>query len=131
MIKYENDCVGCERCYNCGAKETPHYYCDECGEECDYDEMIEAGEKHYHEDCWYDKLGYKETLTLENAEKYGNINTVTVEINGFYAPYFTEEQINELVKREYLAATSEADIKANVEEMAEWDKQAWMHAVND
>lgn len=33
MTKYENDCVGCERCGFCGAKETPHHYCDRCDEE--------------------------------------------------------------------------------------------------
>lgn len=30
MIKYENDCVGCEICTHCGRKKTPHYYCDQC-----------------------------------------------------------------------------------------------------
>ena len=33
MTVYENDCVGCEVCYRCGAKKTPHIICDECNEE--------------------------------------------------------------------------------------------------
>lgn len=41
MIRIENDCVGCDLpCVDCGLKRTPHYYCDECGEEgtlYDYD----------------------------------------------------------------------------------------------
>lgn len=34
MVRYENDCVGCDiPCINCGLKRNPHYYCDKCGEE--------------------------------------------------------------------------------------------------
>ena len=35
MIRIENDCVSCPtHCVNCGAKHTPHFYCDYCGNEC-------------------------------------------------------------------------------------------------
>lgn len=43
MIKYENDCVGCDLpCLgsSCPNRNVPHYYCDECGDETtlyDYD----------------------------------------------------------------------------------------------
>jgi DNA-directed RNA polymerase subunit RPC12/RpoP len=41
--RYENDCVGCDTyCINCGRKETPHWYCDECGEEFELDELYET-----------------------------------------------------------------------------------------
>lgn len=34
MVRIENDCVGCDLpCIDCGRKRTPHYYCDECGDE--------------------------------------------------------------------------------------------------
>lgn len=33
MTTYENDCVGCDVCYHCGAKKTKHIICDDCGEE--------------------------------------------------------------------------------------------------
>lgn len=34
MKKTENDCVGCPTyCTDCGAKHTPHWYCDGCGDE--------------------------------------------------------------------------------------------------
>nr|DAM48024.1 MAG TPA: 54S ribosomal protein [Caudoviricetes sp.] len=46
MIKIQNDCVGCPiYCADCGAKHTPHFYCDECGREVDKEfENTEFGE---------------------------------------------------------------------------------------
>lgn len=33
-MKIEDDCVGCAiGCISCGRRESPHYYCDECGDE--------------------------------------------------------------------------------------------------
>ncbi len=131
MRRTENDCVGCDVCYNCGLKEAEHYYCDECGEEIDDEDLVERNGGDYHRDCWYDKLGYQETLTLENAEKWGEKNTKEVELNGYYAAYFDESEIEELLKREYLDARSKADIHDDIAETAEWDKEAWMHAIHD
>ena len=131
MIKTENDCVGCDYCYNCGLKYSKHYYCDECGEEIDDDELIERDGGEYHADCWYDKLGYKETLTLENAEKFGEKNKKTVELNGFYAGCFSPAEIDEILKREYLDGRDDEYIKEDIIETADWDKEAWMCAVND
>ena len=34
MTEYENACVGCDYCVNCGAAHTPYTVCDECGEDC-------------------------------------------------------------------------------------------------
>ena len=35
MIRLENDCTGpCPQgCVDCGRKRSPHFYCDECGDE--------------------------------------------------------------------------------------------------
>jgi hypothetical protein len=33
VIKYENNCIGCDYCMQCGADHTPIYICDECGDE--------------------------------------------------------------------------------------------------
>ena len=33
MIRYENNCVGCDWCCNCGADHYAVLICDECGEE--------------------------------------------------------------------------------------------------
>ena len=53
MIVFEDDCVGCGiYCINCGRKHTPHYYCDECGEELYYDEVNDPeGDTHYCREC--------------------------------------------------------------------------------
>ena len=132
MTDYEDNCCGCDVCYNCGAKHSLVYICDECGEAIDPDEMIERGEDtHYHEECWYNKLGYKETLTLENAEKYGRKNKKAVELNGYYAEFYSAEEIDELIKRDYLASTKKESIDEEIKDFADWDKEAWMHAVND
>ena len=57
MIRYENDCVGpCPQgCINCGRKHVPHFYCDTCGCEIDYDDIHEDGEGHICMDCILDK----------------------------------------------------------------------------
>lgn len=34
MIDYENDCVGCEYCVNCGRDHVQVTRCDNCGEIC-------------------------------------------------------------------------------------------------
>lgn len=53
MVVFEDECVGCDTyCINCGRKHTPHYYCDECGEEIDYDEVNDPeGNIHYCSEC--------------------------------------------------------------------------------
>ena len=45
MWQYENDCVGCERCYGCGANHAKHWYCDECGEELSEGDAFEIENK--------------------------------------------------------------------------------------
>ena len=53
MIVFEDDCVGCPTyCINCGRKHSPHYYCDECGDEIYYDDVINPdSDIHYCRDC--------------------------------------------------------------------------------
>lgn len=49
---WENDCVGCERCANCGRREDyKQYYCDKCEEVSDADNPLYVGQN--GEDlCW-------------------------------------------------------------------------------
>lgn len=35
MIRWENECVGCERCVDCGRRRVPVMVCDICRAECD------------------------------------------------------------------------------------------------
>ena len=52
MIKIENDCVGCPTyCINCGNKEVPHFYCDECEEEVNEGELFLFDNKQLCEEC--------------------------------------------------------------------------------
>lgn len=44
MIRYENDCCDCDvagyPCNDsCTLRHNPHYFCDECNEECDVNEL--------------------------------------------------------------------------------------------
>ena len=75
MIRYEDDCVNCEVCRNCGAKErTPRIYCDECG--VSYGAALGHGEKvtyTNHGDthsATYDCCG--ETFVSNEAHTYMN-----------------------------------------------------------
>lgn len=54
MIRYEDDCVNCEVCRNCGAKKrTPRIYCDECGVRLYSDDTVYMlpGKPHLCADC--------------------------------------------------------------------------------
>lgn len=43
MVVFENECVGCDHCANCGAKEVPHFYCDVCGDEFEPEQLVHYG----------------------------------------------------------------------------------------
>ena len=52
MVEYEDDCVGCPQgCINCGRRETPHWYCDECGEEFDPEDLYDVEGDMVCEEC--------------------------------------------------------------------------------
>lgn len=52
MIKYENQCVGCERCIgsSCRNRRVPVIYCDKCDYEIDGD-VYDVDGKDLCEDC--------------------------------------------------------------------------------
>lgn len=54
MIEYENYCVGCEVCYNCGRKTpVPVVLCDHCGDHIeDGDSCVKNDGYIYHADCF-------------------------------------------------------------------------------
>ena len=51
MTEYENACVGCDYCVNCGAAHTPYTVCDECGEDCRGGKVYEYDGKELCEGC--------------------------------------------------------------------------------
>ena len=52
MIRYENDCCGCDiPCIECGRKHNPHFYCDKCGEEFEPQELSWVGDEMICDDC--------------------------------------------------------------------------------
>lgn len=64
MIRIENDCVGCEQCRMCGARKSPHMYCDRCGEEPDELYIVES--EHICIDCLPSMFS---TITREEVEE--------------------------------------------------------------
>lgn len=43
MVKFENECVDCgQPClgYDCPYRNVPHYFCDECQDEFECDELF-------------------------------------------------------------------------------------------
>lgn len=58
MIKFENECVGCPPDMGCLGSSckyvnTPHYYCDECGDEA---KLHEYENKELCENCLLEKF---------------------------------------------------------------------------
>lgn len=54
MEKIENDCCDCGMpCIDCGRKRTPHYYCDECGDET---KLYEYEDKQLCETCLLNEI---------------------------------------------------------------------------
>lgn len=54
MKKLENDCVDCGKpCFSsCPYKRVPHYYCDNCGEELQSDELFKwNGDEAWCKEC--------------------------------------------------------------------------------
>jgi DNA-directed RNA polymerase subunit RPC12/RpoP len=55
MIRYEDDCVGCPQgCVHCGRDHSPHYYCDECGDEFSPDELYDVDDRMLCAECALD-----------------------------------------------------------------------------
>lgn len=60
MREIEDRCVGCPTCVGstCKNVNVPVYYCDECGEELDPDEIYRVGSEDLCEDCLKDMFKY-------------------------------------------------------------------------
>jgi hypothetical protein len=63
MIKLENECVHCDWCMGCGRKKVPRFYCDNCEQEFEPDELYETEDGWQCADCIlsrYEKIPYFE-----------------------------------------------------------------------
>lgn len=57
MFRIENNCVGCERCVNCGQREQPCWVCDECeGYADEWEPLYEYEGQELCESCLKEKL---------------------------------------------------------------------------
>ena len=59
MISFEDECVGCPThmgCLGraCPNKNVPHYYCDECGEEWDPENLHDVDGRMICEECLFE-----------------------------------------------------------------------------
>jgi hypothetical protein len=53
MIIYENECVGCDYCINCGRDKVPYRVCDECKE---YEQLYKYDDKELCIECIKERL---------------------------------------------------------------------------
>ena len=79
MIKFEDECCGCASesypCLgsSCKNRNVPHFYCDECGEECNTDDLYVYSEydKLLCKFCLVDKFKTVEEEKEKILEEYG------------------------------------------------------------
>lgn len=59
MVKYENQCVGCETCIgsSCKYKRVPVHYCDKC--EWELGEIFDVDDQELCEECLKDMFRRK------------------------------------------------------------------------
>lgn len=53
MIIYENECVGCDHCIECGNKKVLYLVCDECKE---YEQLYKYDDKELCIECIKERL---------------------------------------------------------------------------
>lgn len=59
MVVYEDECVGCPTHMGCLGSacpymNVPHYFCDECGEEWDPEDLHKVEDKMICEECLFE-----------------------------------------------------------------------------
>lgn len=104
MTEYENACVGCDYCVNCGATHTPYTVCDECGEDCRGGKVYEYAGQELCEGCAEEKMNdiWNELSVGERLER------VCWDRDEFSSIYGAEAALDEYWEQ------------ANVEEKAQW-----------
>lgn len=105
MIKIGEECIGCENCLNCGARNSETYYCDKCSEDVDPNHGYEIDGYTFCEDCgieyiidnyyndfltaliYYKKLVDRGEMELEDLKEINKSN---------YRQMLCEEKITDL-----------------------------------
>lgn len=127
MRKIENDCVGCDVCYNCGRKEVEYVYCDKCGESIG-DDFYEHDGGEYCYDCWLEARGYDESLTEDNARLFGENNEEDITLNGFLSWLYTREEIEDILWADFEKAPAERQ-RLWIDDFANNDKENWLEEI--
>ena len=81
--EWDNDCVGCERCINCGRGDYKAYYCDDCG---NYETKLYKG-LNGEDLCWDCFINQYESRVCEADEatvcaNCGNEEDILYFVNG-------------------------------------------------
>lgn len=128
-IIIEDECVGpCPMgCINCGRKHVAVHHCELCGD------VVYEGSDHWHEDgkheycdeCYYDAIGYADSLTTDNMIDYGNGCTESVDINGFLASMYSKDEIETLLWNDFCAMPKEKQIEC-MDEWVKEDEEYWI-----
>lgn len=101
MNGFVNECVGCEVCHGCGAKQTPCIICDECGEPCarvfEYEgqDLCEGCAQETMNALWADMtLGDKLNYLCWDRDEFATIEGAEVAADEWFEQATLEEAID-------------------------------------
>lgn len=98
MIEYRNECVGCDVCYNCGKKCVETLICDKCKQDI-YGDYYHTADGDICEDCMAESEEVEKLMTLQNVLTLGEEETVTVELNGFWAYCLAQDEMERMFEK--------------------------------
>ena len=95
MTEYENACVGCDYCTNCGRAHSPFTVCDECGEDCrdcgdtvyEYDgkELCEVCAEEKMNEIWSElSLGERMDLVIWDRDEFATIEGAEAALDEYW-----------------------------------------------
>lgn len=119
-----------------GYHGEPHYTCPYCGsEEWEYvEECCRCGEYFLYDDDIYGTSGsmicrkcIDKEMTVENVIDYGNERTDEISLNGLFIYVYSDTEINEILKREFMKLPEEKRnqyikdyVECDLHDFADW-----------